>query len=83
MLLTAGGVECEAGSAGHVDAVNPEQRLPVPAEPEVSAPLSPLELLVDLGPAQGFLDHGSLDVGQVQGQNRTPHQSEVPTSQDL
>ena len=51
MLLTAGGVECEAGPAGHVDAVNPEQRLPVSAELEGSAPLSPLELLVDLSPA--------------------------------
>ena len=73
MLFTARGVQSEAGPAGHVDAVDPEQRLPVSAELEGSAPLSPLELLVDLGPAQGFLDHGGLDVSQVHGQHRPPH----------
>ena len=52
MLLTAGGVQGEAGPAGHIDAVDSEQRLSVSAELEGAAPLSPFELLVDLGPAQ-------------------------------
>ena len=67
MLLTAGGVQGEAGPAGHIDAVDPKQRLSVSAELEGSASLSPLELLINLGPTQRLLDHGSLDVGQVHG----------------
>ena len=67
MLLTPGRVQGEPGAARHIDAVNSQQRLSVPSELEGPAPLPPLELLVDLGPAQGLLDHGGLDVGQVHG----------------
>ena len=83
MLLTPGRVQGEHGAARHIDAVNSQQRLSVPSELEGPAPLPPLELLVDLGPAQRLLDHGGLDVGQVHGQHGPPHQSEVPTPQNL
>ena len=83
MLLTTRGVQGEAGPAGHIDAVNSEQGLSVSAELEGSAPLSPFELLVDLGPAQRLLDHSGLDMGQVHGQHRPAHQSEVPTTKNL